>query len=88
MLELDVIQKTTKDRIEMKKTILFSEKDLRKINKLGLTPRDVEKQMATYRHGSNYLKLNRPCAINDGILSIKKAAMDELIKLYLSLIHI
>ena len=82
MLELDVIQKTTKDRIEMKKTILFSEKDLRKINKLGLTPRDVEKQMATYRHGSNYLKLNRPCAINDGILSIKKAAMDELIKLY------
>jgi hypothetical protein len=47
-----------------------------------LTPQDVEKQMATYRHGSNYLKLNRPCAINDGILSIKKAAMDELIKLY------
>jgi hypothetical protein len=68
--------------MEMKKTILFSEKDLRQINKLGLTPRDVEKQMATYRHGSNYLKLNRPCAINDGILSIKKAKMDELIKLY------
>ena len=66
----------------MKKPILFSEKDLRQINKLSLTPRDVEKQMATYRHGSNYLKLNRPCAINDGILSIKKAAMDELIKLY------
>ena len=66
----------------MKKTILFSEKDLRQIKKLGLTPRDVEEQMSTYRHGSHYLKLNRPCAINDGILSIKKAAMDELIKLY------
>ena len=66
----------------MKKALLFSEKDLRQINKSGLTPRDVEEQMATYRHGSNYLKLNRPCAINDGILSIKKAAMDELIKLY------
>ena len=66
----------------MKKTIIFSEKDIRKINKLGLTPSDVEKQMVTYRHGSNYLKLNRPCAINDGILSVKKAAMDELIKLY------
>jgi hypothetical protein len=26
--------------------------------------------------------LNRPCAINDGILSVKKAAMEELIKLY------
>jgi len=66
----------------MKKPILFSEKDLRQIKKLGLTPRDVEEQMATYRHGSNHLKLNRPCAINDGILSIKKAAMAELIKLY------
>jgi hypothetical protein len=71
-----------KKSIEMKKAILFSEKDLRQINKLGLTPHDVEEQMATYRHGSNYLKLNRPCAINDGILSIKKATMDELIKLY------
>jgi Domain of unknown function (DUF4301) len=82
MLKLDVIQKKTKNSIEMKKTILFSENDLREINKSGLTPRDVEKQMATYRHGSNYLKLNRPCAINDGILSIKKTAMDELVKLY------
>jgi hypothetical protein len=66
----------------MVKKLLFSEKDLRQINKSGLTPGDVEKQLATYRHGYNYLKLNRPCAINDGILSIKKAAMDELIKLY------
>ncbi len=66
----------------MKKTIIFSEKDFRQINKFGLTPRDVEKQMATYCHGSNYLKLNRPCTINDGILSVKKAAMDELIKLF------
>ena len=70
-----------KKSIEMKKAILFSEKDLRQINKLGLTPHDVEKQMATYSHGSHYLKLNRPSAINDGILSIKKATMDELVKL-------
>lgn len=68
--------------MSMVKKLLFSEKDLRQINKSGLTPGDVEKQLATYRHGYNYLKLNRPCAINDGILSIKKAAMDELIKLY------
>ncbi|MCX5850386.1 MAG: DUF4301 family protein [Deltaproteobacteria bacterium] len=66
----------------MKKKSSFSKNDLRQINKLGLTPRNVEKQLAAYRHGSNYLKLNRPCAINDGILSIKKSAMDELIKLY------
>ena len=66
----------------MKELNLFSSKDLRQINKSGLTPSDVEKQMAAYRRGSNYLKLKRPCAINDGILSIKKAEMDELIKLF------
>ncbi|MGA2780525.1 MAG: DUF4301 family protein [Smithella sp.] len=66
----------------MKELNLFTQNDLRRIKKLGLTPRDVEKQMESYRHGSNYLKLNRPCAINDGILLIQKAAMDELIKLY------
>jgi hypothetical protein len=66
----------------MKELNLFTQNDLRRIKKLGLTPRDVEKQMESCRHGSNYLNLNRPCAINDGILSIKKSAMDELIKLY------
>ena len=66
----------------MKEINFFTTKDLRQINKSGLTPSDVERQMATYRRRSNYLKLNRPCAINDGILSIKKAAMEELIKLY------
>jgi len=66
----------------MKELNFLTIKDLRQINKLGLTPRDVENQIDTYRHGSNYLKLNRACVINDGILSIKKAAMIELIKIY------
>jgi hypothetical protein len=66
----------------MKELNLFTQNDLRRIKKLGLTPLDAEKQMESYRHGSNYLNLNRPCAINDGILSIQKTEMDELIKLY------
>jgi len=66
----------------MKELNLFTQNDFRRIKKLGLTPRDVEKQMESYRHGSNYMNLNRPCTINDGILSIQKAKMDELIKLY------
>ena len=57
----------------MKELNLFTQNDLRRIKKIGLTPCDVAKQMESYRHGSNYLKLNRPCAINDGILSIHKA---------------
>ena len=66
----------------MKELNLFTQNDLRRIKKLGLTSHDVKKQMELYRHGPNYLKLNRPCVIDDGILSIKKSAMDELIKLY------
>jgi hypothetical protein len=74
--------KRTRDTENMKKLSLFNQDDLRLIKKSGLTPCDIEKQMALYRHGSNYLTLNRPCAINDGILSIQKAERDELIKLY------
>jgi hypothetical protein len=66
----------------MKEFNLFTQNDLRRIKKLGLTTCDVAKQMESYRHGSNYLKLNRSCAINDGILSIQKSAMDELVKFY------
>jgi hypothetical protein len=66
----------------MKESNLFTQKDLRRIKKSGLTPCDIEKQMELYRHGPNYLNLNRPCAIHDGILSIQKAERDELIKLY------
>ena len=66
----------------MKKINLFTQNDLRRIKKFGLTPHDMEKQMESYRRGPNYLKLNRPCEINDGILSIKKPEKEELIKLY------
>ena len=60
----------------------FLPKDIKQIERLGLNLNAVEKQLAMYRHGSNYLKLNRLCAINDGILSINKAELKELIKLY------
>lgn len=66
----------------MKKLNLFNQNDLRRIKKSGLTTCEIEKQMALYRHAPNYLNLNRPCAIHDGILSIQKAKRDELIKLY------
>ena len=42
----------------------------------------MEQQIATYHRGSKYLKLNRPCAISDGILSIDKITMSALIKRY------
>jgi hypothetical protein len=42
----------------------------------------VEKQLAMYRHGSNYLKLKRPCAVNDGILFFTTAQRKKLISFY------
>ena len=65
-----------------KNNLSFLPKDIKQIERLGLNLNTVEKQLTMYRHGHNYLKLNRPCTINDGILSINKSAMDELIKLY------
>ena len=65
----------------MKKSI-FSPKDIRQFKSLGISPASVEKQLAIYRQGSRYLKLNRPCAVKDGIVSITPAQKKKLIDLY------
>jgi len=66
----------------MRKKLSFSKSNIQQIKKLGLTADDVEKQMAVYCRGSNFLKLNRSCTINDGIISFSKAERDKLIRLY------
>ena len=66
----------------MRKKNLFSKSNIQQIKKAGLTADDVEKQMAMYRRGSNFLKLNRSCTINDGIISVNKNQRDKLIRLY------
>ena len=65
----------------MKESIL-SANDIRQIKALGISPAGVEEQLADYRLGSNYLKLNRPCAVKDGIVSIATAQRKKLIDLY------
>ena len=66
----------------MKKTSLFSKNDIRQIKSLGISPAGVEKQLAAYRQGFNYLTLNRPCTVKDGIVSITPAQRKKLIDLY------
>jgi hypothetical protein len=53
--------------------------DLKQIKALGLSRRDVEKQLAVYAKGPTYLKLSRPCLPGDGILSIGSKRRKELI---------
>lgn len=60
----------------------FSSKDIQKIKRLGLHLNTVEKQLDLYRHGSTFLNLNRPCRVNDGILSITPLQRIKLISFY------
>lgn len=66
----------------MKKDGLFTSQDLKQIKALGLTKRDVEKQLAVYARGPGYLKLNRPCVPGDGILSVGPAQRKKLVRQY------
>lgn len=60
----------------------LSANDVRQIQASGISPEDLEEQLAVYRRGSNYLKLNRPCVIRDGIIAIEPAQRKKLIDLY------
>lgn len=65
---------------DMKKIHSFPRKDIEQIKALGLSPSAVEKQLALYRRGTDFLKLNRPCNLRDGILSFTAAQSEKLIK--------
>lgn len=66
----------------MKKMYSFNKRDVEQIKALGLRPSDVNKQMETYRRGSIFLKLIRPCSPGDGIRSFTDAERNCLIKRY------
>ncbi len=66
----------------MKSKVLFSRKEIQLIERLGLDLKTVDKQLSLYRKGFKYLKLNRPCSVNDGILSFTPSQRKTLISFY------
>ena len=56
--------------------------DIQQIETLGLNLRNVHKQLASYTQGSIFFKLNRPCAIDDGIMSTTPAQRRKMITRY------
>jgi hypothetical protein len=68
--------------IKNKNNLSFSPKDIKQIKRLGLNLNTVEKQLDLYKQGSTFLNLNRPCRVNDGILSITPAQREKLISFY------
>lgn len=61
---------------------LFSSKDIQQIKCLGQNLNTVQHQMDMYRKGPVYLNLNRPCKVNDGIMSFKASQRKKLISFY------
>ncbi len=61
---------------------LFSAKDVRQIERFGLDLQSVEKQLSMHRSGPTFIKLNRPCAVHDGIFSFSTAQQRRFISLY------
>lgn len=68
--------------MNLKKNTLFTRADVGQIKALGLSLRDVERQLAVYAKGPSHLKLNRPCTLGDGILSVTPSQRKKLIALY------
>lgn len=60
----------------------FSQKDIQQIEDSGLSLCDVERQLSLYEHGANFLELNRPCDLKDGILSFTPAQRKKLVDLF------
>ncbi len=66
----------------MEKKNLFTLKDFKNIRTLGFDAGDLQKQLAIYRQGASYLKLDRPCTVGDGIISIRSGQRKRLIEFY------
>jgi hypothetical protein len=58
---------------------MFSETDLRQIRDEGLEPEQVLAQIELFERGMTPIILNRPCAIDDGIVTIKRDEIAGLI---------
>ncbi|MDY6845021.1 MAG: DUF4301 family protein [Thermodesulfobacteriota bacterium] len=58
---------------------IFSPNDIKQISTLGITEEQVRLHIDFFRKKPSYLKLNRPCTIGDGIRTIQKDEIQNLI---------
>jgi hypothetical protein len=61
---------------------IFSKKDINQIRLIGTTPEKVISQIAMFKKGTPYLKLSRPCTVDDGIRSISDDELKQLTAIY------
>ncbi|MGC9375342.1 MAG: DUF4301 family protein [Bacteroidales bacterium] len=61
---------------------MFTKKDIKQIEKQGLTIKEVEKQLERFNQGFTYLNLLKPATISDGIIQLSEAEINAYTKLY------
>jgi Domain of unknown function (DUF4301) len=61
---------------------MFSEKDLKQIKLQNLTPEQVKSQLQAFKHGVDFLDIDRAAKINDGILFFTEEKIAHFISLY------
>ncbi len=62
--------------------MIFTEADARQIEKEGLTRDKVLAQIDLFKRGVRPVKLNRPCTVNDGIVSLSEEELTKMAALY------
>jgi hypothetical protein len=75
-------EKLNKSKSPMEKKKLFTLNDFKNIRTLGAAAGDLQKQLAIYRQGASYFKLDRPCIVGDGIISFTYKQRRRLIEFY------
>jgi hypothetical protein len=60
--------------------LTFNEKDLQQIKALGITEKEVRAHIASFKRGSFFQKLIRPCTLGDGIISISEKEIPQLLR--------
>ena len=63
-------------------TPLFSDRDLKQIKEMGLTPEKVLSQIESFKKGFPYAKLNRPCTVGDGIHVLSRSDLKRYADIY------
>ncbi|MGZ3580679.1 MAG: DUF4301 family protein, partial [Syntrophales bacterium] len=65
-----------------KKFMIFTEADVRQIEKEGLSSEQALAQIDLFQRGVRPVKLNRPCTVNDGIVTLPKEELTKMSSLY------
>jgi hypothetical protein len=61
---------------------MFSPKDKEQITAKGIQLAQIEQQINDFRNGFPFMKLQRPATVNDGVVSLSEAEIEEKINRY------